>query len=547
MRLKQTTLHLLVGRTYQNLIYLTILLAPILIKGTCARNDNLYGKEPCSICRGEGQVGYPDATIPFFFLHGHDSISCSNLDAEASTVSADSKLCAKYRSNAGYCGCPGETPVNHCSFCPNGDFPSKSELILPTGDTCKRLHTYVSFLDEDQCTSLQYKAIAKNAYDCGCEISMPKVLRAYAKQQRIDSCTLCPDGSTAPKQNFFLEKAGMTCGDYSDFIDGLNPEECEFQTNRGTHELFAYQCNCAGTSPPACLLKENPELCTVSLLKSIDVDEQCECYSFCDGEFLGCENYPGKFLGNNCPRNGVSGCNYASAIDDTDGGQKCSICPDSTNNVVNLDAILPPFSGLTIPGSNEQSTCRDLIDYLNTRDADHADCQVAKDRLTHYCGCKNVEPNCTLCPGGIEPSFKNKIATGDTTCGDFAGTVLTWEPQTCEQGDSYLSIIAARCGCISARWPMCPLQQNPVLCTINRLRSATEDCECYNFCGDQFHSCADYPGKVLQDSQCPDGVNIISGCNKELAISQRCIRGSIGPDCNDTEEWGKSYLRHLRH
>jgi hypothetical protein len=550
MRLKGPVLPLLVVRFLRHLIYVTTLFAPILIKGSNAQNDNLQGKEPCSLCSGEGEVGYPDATIPLFMLSGNKYQTCSDLDFVASLVPTDSKLCAKYQANAGYCGCPEATPLDHCTFCPNGDVPSRSEFILPMGETCKNLHTYISFFGEDQCASSQYKEIANHAYDCGCEISMSEVLEVFRSTRRkADGCTLCSDGSSPPEENHYLQLAGMSCGDYATFIDSLDTEQCELQTSRGTFDLFAYQCKCPGTTPPVCPKRENSELCTVSLLNSINHDEPCECYSFCDGEFVGCDSYPGNFLRDKCPQNGVSGCNYASAIDDINGSgteveDHCSICPDSTNNIVNPDAILPPFSGLTIPGSKEQSTCRDLIDYLSMQNLDDGDCKVAKDRLAHYCGCDNVEPNCTLCPGGIQPSFKNKIATEDTTCEDFAGTVLTWESETCEIGESYLSITGARCGCITAEWPVCPVQQNSLLCTTNLLRSTNEDCACYNFCGDQFHSCSDYPGGSLEASECPAGVTLIAGCNQALATLQRCSRPSIGPGCDDVDSRGKTYLRH---
>ena len=97
---------------------------------------------------------------------------------------------------------------------------------------------------------------------------------------------------------------------------------------------------------------------------------------------------------------------------------------------------------------------RDLIDYVSKLDSDTDDCKIAGVRLVNFCGCENVEPNCTLCPGGIQPSYANKIATEDTTCGDFANTVLTWDSQTCEIGETYLSVMAARCGCITADWPV---------------------------------------------------------------------------------------------
>jgi hypothetical protein len=483
MRHKGLALKLPIGRIHPHLIRRLALFVPILIRGSFAQYfDSIEVKERCSLCTDGGQVRYPDATIPYLSLPGTDSTSCSDLDFVSSLVPIDGELCAKYRANAGYCGCPEAEPINTCTFCPEGDFPSHSEFILPTGDTCNDLYTYVSFFEEEQCTSFQYERIVKNAYDCGCKLSMSEVLDEFVTRKKVDDCTLCPDGSSVPKENYFLDLAGMTCGDYASFINGLNPHECEIQTSRGTFDLFAYQCNCPGTAPPVCPKQERPELCTVSLLNSVDIDEPCECYSFCDGEFVGCDSWPGNFLRDKCPRNGVSGCNYASAIDD-----------------------------------------------INGSDTDVDD------------------PNCTLCPGGIEPSYKNKIATGDITCKDFAGTVLTWESGTCDLEESYLSIIGARCGCITAEFPICPVQKNPWLCTINLLRSTDEDCECYNFCGDQFHSCADYPGKSLDASQCPEGITPIAGCNQALATSQRCNRPSIGPGCDESNERQQTYMRHLRH
>ena len=523
------------------------------MKDSYAQNDNLLGNEPCSLCLDEGEVGYPDAPVPFFVLPGIKTTKCSDLSTAASRVPRDSLLCAKYQANAGYCGCPDTKPLYHCSFCPNGDIPSRSQLILPTGDTCKSLHTYISFFGEPQCASLQFEAIANNAYECGCEISMSEVLDVFGKTQRSSRCTLCSDGSRPPEENKFLELAGMTCGDYATFIESLDPGQCQIQTSRGIFDLFAYQCKCPGATPPICPKQENPGLCTVSLLDSANVETPCECYSFCDGEFVGCDNYPGDFLGDECPQNGVSGCNYASAIDVNgsddiaNNPETCLLCPDLTNDIGNLDAILPPFSGVTIPGSEFQPTCRDLIDYIRIQDSDHDDCQVAKKRLAYYCGCKNVEPNCTLCPGGIEPSYKSKIVTGDTTCEEFSDTVLTWESGACHIGESYLSIMAARCGCISAQLPVCPVQENPLLCTINLLRSTNEDCECYNFCGDEFHSCVDYPGENRKGLACPGGAIPIVGCNHALATSQRCRRGSIGPGCDVVEAREKKYLRRLRN
>jgi hypothetical protein len=54
-------------------------------------------------------------------------------------------------------------------------------------------------------------------------------------------------------------------------------------------------------------------LCTEELLDSVpDVD--CECFAFCDFEFVKCHAYPGGFLlGEQCTGTTVAGCNRATA------------------------------------------------------------------------------------------------------------------------------------------------------------------------------------------------------------------------------------------
>jgi len=352
----------ILGNFHFQIVYLTALFACTTIKSSFAQNDNLQGKEPCSLCH-HGEMGYPDATIPYYSLTGSGSTTCSDLDFAASLVAGDSTLCEKYQANAGYCGCPEMEPLNQCSFCPKGEVPSRSTLVLPSGDTCEDLYTYVSFLDDDQCTSLQYRSIVNNAYDCGCEISMSEVLRAFSTRQNTNGCTFCQDGSSPPEDEKFLPLADMTCGDYDAFIKGLDPEQCEIQTSRGTFDLFAYQCNCPGAAPPVCPIQENPDLCTVSLLNSVDRNELCECYSFCDGDFLGCDSYPGGFLGNKCPQNGVSGCNYASAIDDVDdddsGGEPtgpCYCAPNAYEFTLDFSLTCPPVN-ITLGNAVAATSC----------------------------------------------------------------------------------------------------------------------------------------------------------------------------------------------
>ena len=52
-------------------------------------------------------------------------------------------------------------------------------------------------------------------------------------------------------------------------------------------------------------------MCTDGLLAT--TDEECECYSFCDGEFFECTQFPGTLL-LSCLGQAVSGCNQALAV-----------------------------------------------------------------------------------------------------------------------------------------------------------------------------------------------------------------------------------------
>jgi hypothetical protein len=59
--------------------------------------------------------------------------------------------------------------------------------------------------------------------------------------------------------------------------------------------------------------QQNPNLCTEELLASVP-DVSCECFAFCDLEFVQCHTYPGGLLlGEQCSGTPVSGCNRAMA------------------------------------------------------------------------------------------------------------------------------------------------------------------------------------------------------------------------------------------
>jgi hypothetical protein len=532
-------------------------------------SSNIHGKERCRLCPDGAKYELVDAMLPSMVLPTYNqTLTCNDLQLAMLALDADSTRCRDLQSaNAGYCACVDTGPLYECSFCKDEYVPTNLDAtISATGDLCRTLYTYVEYLPQDQCQKDIFNDISKYASECGCpevdegndedednddqeeeneeqDVDLVELRSDGDKMSplRIEDippapdtfrqtmpCTFCPDGTFPPDPSIELELfQGGTCGEYAQFVNGLKPPECQLQSSRGTFELFAYQCGCPNSSPPACSLRENSELCTVALLDS--VQERCECYNFCDGEFVGCAPWPGNVMGDTCQGTPISGCNYASAIDDSG---SCHMCPDFTNDISNPNGIIPPFSGISIPG-NPAPTCQDVVNYMEQQGTGSGlDCDIVQTRLSYYCGCEGIHsPSCTLCPGGIQPSFGDKIATGDVTCAEFAGTVTTWERATCEIGRDYLQVMAARCGCITASWPQCPIQQNPLLCTANLLRKTDTQCECYNFCGDKFLGCADYPGQILDESDCPEGVELISGCNRALATNHRCRGGRESITC----------------
>ena len=88
----------------------------------------------------------------------------------------------------------------------------------------------------------------------------------------------------------------------------MTSELCETQSQR--IQATAARCCGGDIEFPVCQLQQNPSMCTDDLLAT--TDEECECYSFCDGEFVECTQFPGALL-LSCLGQAVSGCNQALA------------------------------------------------------------------------------------------------------------------------------------------------------------------------------------------------------------------------------------------
>jgi hypothetical protein len=124
------------------------------------------------------------------------------------------------------------------------------------------------------------------------------------------SCTLCPDGAS-PIDNDAIFQGATTCGQYGDIVASLTSSRCESQSE--TIQVAAARCCDGDIEFPACRIRQNPSMCTDDLLAT--TDEECECYSFCDGEFVECAQFPGALLlGSQCTGQAVTGCNQATAV-----------------------------------------------------------------------------------------------------------------------------------------------------------------------------------------------------------------------------------------
>lgn len=283
-------------------------MAPVMAPGrfgiVCGILLSLAGRtaaqSTCMICSdGTKDLEYPNRVVPFFNLDGRNADPTCQEIADAASVADAAKVdCSLVQAQAGYCGCAGVTPEGKCSFCPNGAEPANMNLVAPSNDVCEDLFTYAEFLDENSCNTKRLRSIQGLGYICGC----PDVEA---------QCSLCSDGSDP----LFLDKeafpTGETCRDMVKIIQGYTADVCLDSDT----DVFvaAARCGCEGAEFPVCSVQQNTHLCTQQLLDTA-IDQECECYSFCDGEFSTCHDFPGGLLTPQlCSGVAVSGCNRAVA------------------------------------------------------------------------------------------------------------------------------------------------------------------------------------------------------------------------------------------
>jgi len=279
--------------------------------GFIQRQDFLCGcasaTTQCALCEdhGSNDVAYPDRHIPLLSLPLNSNPSCQEVIEFMAVNDGDlsDAGCNALQSYAGYCGCPSTSPVNECSFCPNGGTPSNPDKVVSELFTCQGLYDFVSFLTSDGCStdSNDFQQIQAFAYTCGCPNTQP-------------SCTLCPDGAAPSNPDQLLADGETSCGEFSELVVTLTSEQCLQQAS--TIEGARSSCSCNGVSPasssPACAIQQNADLCTTDLLAS--VPEQCDCYAFCDSTFVKCQSGEGGLLtSSECSGTPITGCNFATA------------------------------------------------------------------------------------------------------------------------------------------------------------------------------------------------------------------------------------------
>lgn len=296
--------------------------------GFVKRQDFLCGctaaTTSCALCADDGSndAGYADRNIPLLSLPLNTNPTCGEVVEFMAVNDGDlsDAGCSALQEYQGYCGCPDYPAKNECSFCPNGGTPSEPDKIVSDVFTCGGLYDFVSFLRGDECTSdsTDFEEIAAFAYVCGCPDTYP-------------SCTLCPDGDDPSSPDKLIgDSDGTTCGEFAESIATWTESQC---ADRADDVVDAAQmCGCKGAAPVAtdpgsggggkCPIQQNPDMCTIQLLNS--APNECDCYAFCDSEFVKCQSSQGGLLSfDECGGTPVTGCNRAglasfTARDDDD-------------------------------------------------------------------------------------------------------------------------------------------------------------------------------------------------------------------------------------
>ena len=558
--------------------------------GSIMRADAFCGcpgvKAECYMCDDDtNNLSNPDRLVPFYeFLGNSFSSTCQELADFYTLYDTDDpelSTCDFVKVESGYCGCQSNidnSPVNACKLCSDGSAPVNGDKYIEEFKmTCSQLESYMRYIPADQCEMPWIVDFMRFDYFCGCaaatapcpicsdgttEIANPDAIIPYliipnnenptcrqlatlgviaepgelvlddcsifeaqadfcgcpGATKPLESCEFCSDGAVPPNPSL-ITPFGDTCEELSEYLSFLPSDQCD-NDRIGFIKRQDFFCGCPSATTSCALCADHGSnaiafadrripLLSLPLNTNPTCQEVVEFMAVNDGDLsdAGCSALQGYA--------GYCGCPETTVI------SECSFCPYG-DTPSNSDKVV-----------SDLFTCQGLHDFVSFLDKDGCSEDSNDFRqiqaFAYICGCRNVEPICTLCPEGIDPPNGNQF-TGDsdgTTCVEYAEFVASLTYDQCTNQESEIIATASVCGCErSDNQPTsgnadevgkCPIQQNAELCTDQLLDSVTAKCDCYAFCDSEFRECQSAEGGLLSSNECSG--TPITGCNRAGTFS----------------------------
>lgn len=552
--------------------------------GSIMRADAFCGcpgvKAECYMCDDDSNnLSNPDRLVPFYEFMGNSfSSNCQEL-ADFYTLydtnDPEMSTCDFVKMEAGYCGCQSSTntsPINACTVCSDGAAPANGDVMIDDLKmTCSQLATYMSYVPADQCEMPWIEDFQRFDYLCGCaaatapcpickdgtiNVSNPDAIVPYLilpnnnenptcrqlatlgviaepgelvlddcsifeaqadfcgcpeSTKPDSSCIFCSDGATPPNPSL-ITPFGDTCEQLSEYLSYLPSDQCDSE-RIGFIKRQDFLCGCPSATTSCALCADHGSnavefadrhipLLSLPLNTNPTCQEVVEFMSVNDGDLsdAGCSALQGYAGYCGCPETSVN--------------NQCSFCPNGGS---------PSKPDKTV---SDLFTCQGLDDFVSFLNKDGCSEDSNDFRqiqaFAYVCGCPDVQPNCSLCAEGVDPSKTDKL-TGDsdgTTCGEFAEFVASLTSDQCIDQSSEIISTASVCGCgrsnpsppVANEVEKCPVQQNADLCTDLLLDSVSVNCDCYAFCDSKFVKCQSSGGGLLQSNECRG--TPITGCNR---------------------------------
>ena len=524
--------------------------------------------EFCDMCSGTGEPMNPHFGIPLINLPENTDPTCRELyDFANKNVAQNDDNCPLIQSQKDFCGCPGAAvaPINSCSLCAGGEFPINLAAVTPFGDTCSEFDVYLRYLPADQCATELVTEMMNDARTvCGCpaycticsdrtnnfanpDRKIPRYnflsydyaitcqeladfyvgyypdsflcgsLGMYSRycgcvsepeNSPVDACSICEDGLTPTKPDYFIPEIDMTCGELQTYLSFIPADQCAHFWNED-FERFAYMCGCPYPTTPCLLCPDgslemsNPDGIIPNLNIRFIRDPTCR-----ELAFLGVVAKPGEPYLNDCSVFEAQ-ANYCGCPGTTKPVTTCDFCPggelplneshvtvfgDTCEELNNYLSYLAPddcnteranftkqwdfqcgctsatpqcplcanhgshnvtFSDRHIPLSplKDNPTCGEMVSYMAENDGDFSDERCAALQMHQgYCGCPETAPTnqCSFCPNGGSVATPEKVVSELFTCQDLEDFVSFLSSDQCAAGNSDFELIQAfalTCGC----------------------------------------------------------------------------------------------------